>query len=152
MTQGLDACGFSAAARSHASFLSPRPQTLPDPQPPRPETPKHATREPARRSKLTGQKKRAAEASAEASCSSAETKVSSHRRESGADRAKKARTGASVEIDPTAVKANQDGEVFVDISPARRITVREFKGKVLVDIRDVRGCPRGGRSGWRAEG
>lgn len=37
---------------------------------------------------------------------------------------------------------NDEGEAYFEISNKRRVTVREFKGKVLVDIREV--CVEGG--------
>jgi len=33
---------------------------------------------------------------------------------------------------------NDDGDAYFELSKARRVTVRQFKGNVLVDIREVR--------------
>lgn len=38
----------------------------------------------------------------------------------------------------TTLERNDDGDAFVELSPKRRCTVRQWKGKVLVDIREVR--------------
>ena len=37
------------------------------------------------------------------------------------------------------LQRNSDGDAFFELSSNRRISVRKFKGKTLVDIREVRG-------------
>jgi hypothetical protein len=37
------------------------------------------------------------------------------------------------------LQRNSDGEAFFELSHTRRIGVRKFKGKTLIDIREVRG-------------
>jgi Transcriptional Coactivator p15 (PC4) len=43
---------------------------------------------------------------------------------------------------PSAAQRNETGEAFFELSNMRRVTVREFKGHTLIDIREVRciGC------------
>jgi hypothetical protein len=36
------------------------------------------------------------------------------------------------------VQRNSDGEAFFELSHTRRVSVRKFKGKTLLDIREVR--------------
>jgi hypothetical protein len=38
----------------------------------------------------------------------------------------------------TTLERNDDGDAYIELSPKRRCTVRQWKGKVLVDIREVR--------------
>lgn len=38
----------------------------------------------------------------------------------------------------SAVKTNADGEPYFELSNMRRLSIRKFKGKILVDIREVR--------------
>ncbi|EKD02568.1 hypothetical protein A1Q2_03164 [Trichosporon asahii var. asahii CBS 8904] len=51
---------------------------------------------------------------------------------------KKLRTSASSEDvpDPTKVQENAEGDEYVSLSKTRRVTVRDFKGKTYVDLRD----------------
>ncbi|EJT51973.1 hypothetical protein A1Q1_06779 [Trichosporon asahii var. asahii CBS 2479] len=51
---------------------------------------------------------------------------------------KKPRTSASSEDvpDPTKVQENAEGDEYVSLSKTRRVTVRDFKGKTYVDLRD----------------
>jgi hypothetical protein len=37
------------------------------------------------------------------------------------------------------LQRNSDGDAFFELSTNRRVSVRKFKGKTLVDIREVRG-------------
>lgn len=37
----------------------------------------------------------------------------------------------------TTLLRNEDGDAYVELSPKRRCTVRQWKGNVLVDIREV---------------
>eukprot|EP00544_Gedaniella_sp_CCMP2646_P011742 CAMPEP_0202481844 /NCGR_PEP_ID=MMETSP1361-20130828/1327_1 /ASSEMBLY_ACC=CAM_ASM_000849 /TAXON_ID=210615 /ORGANISM="Staurosira complex sp., Strain CCMP2646" /LENGTH=127 /DNA_ID=CAMNT_0049109473 /DNA_START=17 /DNA_END=400 /DNA_ORIENTATION=+ len=37
----------------------------------------------------------------------------------------------------TTLERNDDGDAYIELSPKRRCTVRQWKGKVLVDIREV---------------
>jgi hypothetical protein len=55
--------------------------------------------------------------------------------------------GASAEVEmegnsdgqEVELQRNSDGDAFFELSSNRRISVRKFKGKTLVDIREVRG-------------
>ena len=42
--------------------------------------------------------------------------------------------------DTVKVQRNDQGEAFFELSKMRRITVRNFKGTTLVDIREVSSC------------
>lgn len=44
---------------------------------------------------------------------------------------------ADGEEEKVAVKQNDGGESYFEISRTRRVTVRKYKGKVMVDIREV---------------
>jgi len=39
-------------------------------------------------------------------------------------------------ITPTEPETNQDGETFFDLTGKKRFTVRKWKGKVLLDVRE----------------
>ena len=41
------------------------------------------------------------------------------------------------EAEGSAVKTNADGEPYFELSNMRRLSIRKFKGKILVDIREV---------------
>jgi Transcriptional Coactivator p15 (PC4) len=45
---------------------------------------------------------------------------------------------AAGEATAPTVKLNDDGEAYFELAPMRRLTLRTFKGTVLVDIREVR--------------
>jgi hypothetical protein len=44
----------------------------------------------------------------------------------------------STNITTTTLERNDDGDAYIELSSKRRCTVRQWKGKVLVDIREVR--------------
>lgn len=46
---------------------------------------------------------------------------------------------------------NAEGDEYVALSKTRRVTVREFKGKVYVDIRDVSESRASGEQGEQGE-
>ncbi|KAL5507310.1 hypothetical protein ACEPAH_6766 [Sanghuangporus vaninii] len=52
---------------------------------------------------------------------------------------KKGNVAKGFSLIPWKVFANADGEKFVDLGKKRRVTVRSFKGSVLVDIREFYG-------------
>lgn len=41
------------------------------------------------------------------------------------------------ESEESAVKTNADGEPYFELSNMRRLSIRKFKGKIHVDIREV---------------
>jgi hypothetical protein len=43
----------------------------------------------------------------------------------------------STNITTTTLERNDDGDAYIELSSKRRCTVRQWKGKVLVDIREV---------------
>lgn len=45
------------------------------------------------------------------------------------------------DVGPTLQK-NENGEAFCELGKNKRVTVREFKGKVLIDVREVRQNPK----------
>ena len=42
------------------------------------------------------------------------------------------------ESEAKALEKNEQGEAFLELSKMKRLTVRTFKGNVLIDIREVR--------------
>lgn len=52
------------------------------------------------------------------------------------DNVKNKREKEPQEEETTDKKKNEQGETFFEIGPKRRITVRKFKGKPLIDIRE----------------
>lgn len=50
--------------------------------------------------------------------------------------AKKVKGEAAHPEGAAAVKTNEEGEQYVELSEKRRVTVRHYKGKVLIDLRE----------------
>ena len=53
---------------------------------------------------------------------------------------KASKKGEEEEEEAEGVKRNDDGEAYFDLAAKRRVTVRQWNKKVLVDIREVGAC------------